>query len=274
MSILKALFEFYINSSIHVALAVTALTQITGLHFGLHINIELLGFVFFGAITGYNFVKYAGIAQLHHRSLAKDLKAIQIFSFLCFLSLLYFSFQVDSTVLLVAGILGVFTLLYALPVFSKKRNLRDIKGVKIYIIALVWAGVSVLFPVIDSLLWLTPDIIIEFFQRFLFVLVIILPFEIRDLKYDPGALGTMPQKLGVKKTKMVGMLFLGIWVFAENFKTSVSAASFMSMVLTAVVTGILVLSANEKKSTYFSSFWVEGIPILWLLLLIFLLQVL
>ena len=62
MNALKRIFEFYINSSIHVALAVLSLVLITVLEFNLKLPNSYWYFVFFGTITGYNFVKYAPIA--------------------------------------------------------------------------------------------------------------------------------------------------------------------------------------------------------------------
>lgn len=78
MSVIRQVFRFYINSSIHVALAVCAFTASTYEILNLPFAENLLFFVF-GTITGYNFVKYAGIAQLHHRSLTSTLQIIQIF---------------------------------------------------------------------------------------------------------------------------------------------------------------------------------------------------
>ena len=36
------------------------------------------------------------------------------------------------------------------------------------------------------------------------VFVLTLPFEIRDLQYDDSTLETLPQRVGVKKTKIIG----------------------------------------------------------------------
>ena len=143
----------------------------------------MLYFVFFAAITGYNFVKYAPIAGLHHRSLAKSLKTIQIFSFLCFGLLLYFSFQLSFKTLLFSGIFGVFTVLYAIP-FLNTRSLRTVKGLKIFVVALVWAGVTVLIPLIEASMHYQQLLGLLFIERFLIVVVLVLPFEIRDLPYD------------------------------------------------------------------------------------------
>ena len=217
MRSLKTFFEFYINSSIHVALAVVSLSIISFFNFGIPVNLNLLTFIFFGTITGYNFVKYAGIAKMHHRSLATSLKLIQIFSFFCFLDLLWSLFKVDVKVLVWTAFFGIFTLLYALPVFSKKRNLRSISGIKIFIIALVWAGVTVILPVVSAKFVLMSMFLFEFLQRFLLVLVLILPFEIRDLKYDLQQLGTIPQKVGVTKTKILGFTFAAPYAGARVF---------------------------------------------------------
>ncbi len=267
MRILKNLFTFYIVSSIHVALAVVALAVISALHLGFSPDINLLFFIFFGTITGYNFIKYAGIAGLHHRSLTKNLRVIQVFSFLCFVVLLAFAIRIDLQVIAVAVFLGFLTLLYALPFFGE-RNLRTIGGIKIYIIALIWVGVTVLLPVINSGIPVDADVILELFQIFLFVLVLLIPFEIRDLKYDRAELKTLPQNIGVRGSKLIGVIFLILMLVLEFFKSAGTPESLGALGITILVTGFLMIEAEEKQSKYFSSFWVEGLPLLWLAILL------
>lgn len=127
MQVLKRVFDFYINSSIHVALAVCCLTYITLLEFDLVINFSLLLFTFFSTITGYNFVKYFGLAKFHHRSLAAWLKYIQIFSFFSFIALIYFSFKLEIKTLYYLGALGIITFLYAIPFCLKKFYLTRVE---------------------------------------------------------------------------------------------------------------------------------------------------
>lgn len=268
MNLLKQIFEFYINSSIHVALAVVSLCLVTLLHYNIPADINLLIFVFFGSITGYNFVKYAGIAKLHHRSLARDLKVIQIFSLISFLVLVWSAINIPVNILMWTAFFGVFTLLYAMPVFSKKRNLRSISGVKIFIIAFVWSGVTVVLPVINGGLEIDLNISIEFIQRFLLVLALILPFEIRDLKYDLQQLGTVPQRVGVTRTKFLGIMLLVLLVILEFIKSSQSFDSTIALVITFAVTSVLIWNSKEYQSQYYTSFWVESIPVLWLLTLV------
>jgi len=63
--------------------------------------------LFFGGVSGYNFVKYAEVAGLHHRSLTKSLRKIQIFSFICGVGLLISVFSLSREALLITFFLGV-----------------------------------------------------------------------------------------------------------------------------------------------------------------------
>jgi len=150
MNFLKAIFNFYINASIHVALAVYALVRVTEMYLGLDYNENLDFFIFYGTITGYNFIKYAGIAKLHHKSLTENLKVIQVFSLICFLLTLLYACKLSVSTLFFFLPLGVLTLLYAVPFLrGSSKNLRNITTLKIFLIALVWALTTVLLPVIS-----------------------------------------------------------------------------------------------------------------------------
>ncbi len=264
---LKSAFNFYINSSIHVSLAVVSLAAITFQSFQLSFNVNLLIFIFLGSITGYNFVKYAGLAKLYYRKLATNLKVIQGFSLIAFLGFIYSCFFQPVSVLIVAGIMGLFTLLYAVPVFSKNRNLRALTGVKIYVIAFVWAGVTVLMPIADKMDLFQRDIFLEFLQRFCFIIALTLPFEIRDLKFDLKQLRTIPQKIGVKKTKLLGLLLILVFVLLEFLKQHSDLAEVISVLIVGMITWIFLINSSVNQKEYYSSFWVEGIPIMWWLIL-------
>ena len=271
---LKKLFNFYIDSSIHVALSVFSLTWITLIEFHVSYTKAVLYFVFFASITGYNFVKYFGIAKFHHRSLTNWLKAVQIFSFFCFLFMCYFGFQLSSKTLLYIGAFGAVTFLYAIPFLPKrlfldnKHNLRSISGLKIYLIALVWSGVTVFLPLIENNYLINCDVLITGIQRFVLVIVLMLPFEIRDLRYDSLKLSTVPQKIGVKQTKIIGVLLLVVFFFLELFKDETNNFAIgILFVISTMILLFLIFSKIEQRK-YYSAFWVEGLPILWLVLLL------
>jgi hypothetical protein len=275
MKLLKRLLGFYINSSIHVALAVCCLLLITVFDFELSLNKNLLFFTFFATITGYNFVKYFGLAKFHHRRLSNWLKYIQIFSLIAFVGLCYFMLKLETKTLFYLACLGVVTFLYAIPLLPKKyfldasKNLRAISGLKIYIIAFVWSVVTVIIPVVNANILIGNDIIVTMLQRFLFVIAITLPFEIRDMQFDNLKLGTIPQRIGVKQTKIIGCVLLILFCLMEFFKDEVSQIEIMvTIIMSLLVAGFLVAS-EVRQPKYYSSFWVEGLPIIWFVLILF-----
>lgn len=269
---LKQIFDFYVNSSIHVALAVVSLSWLTLLEFGVLMDENLLFFMFFASITGYNFVKYFGLAKFHHRHLANWLKLIQVFSFFCFILMCFYALKLETKTLVYISVFGIITFLYAIPFIPKrflldeKLNLRNIGGLKIYVIALVWSGVTVFLPLINNAINISEDIIITAIQRFVIVIVLTLPFEIRDLQFDSLKLSTVPQKIGEKKTKIIGIILLILFFFIEIFKSKIEFNNVVPLSIVVIMTLFLLMNAKKNQGKYYSSFWVEGVPILWLLM--------
>jgi len=238
-------------------------------------DVTVLCFIFFSSVTGYNFVKYFGIAKFHHRRLATWLKAIQIFSFFSFLMLCYYAWMLEKLTLFYIAGFGLITFFYAMPLLPKhlfvdnQHNLRSISGLKVYLIGLVWSGVTVFLPLINNQYRIDSDVFITGIQRFLFVIVLMLPFEIRDLQYDNLKLATLPQKLGVKGTKIMGVLLLGCFLFLEFLKIEPPSINYVTVLyLITLITMLFVIISKKDQGSYYSSFFVEGLPMLWLLMLL------
>ncbi|MGB5943539.1 MAG: hypothetical protein WBG71_11715 [Leeuwenhoekiella sp.] len=258
------LFDFYINSSIHVSLAVLSLVLLSCEKFELSPTPQFLGFVFFGSISGYNFVKYAGVAQLHHQSLTQSLRVIQVFSLISFGFLVYCIFQLPLDFFWRCLPLGLLTLLYAVPFLPRQRNLRSVPFIKVFIIAAVWAGVSVYLPLAFADKSWSISGLLQLVVHFMLTLVLIVPFELRDLRYDPAHLKTLPQVLGVKKTKTFGYgMVVGFLLF--NALAPGNIALGITYALMAFLSGLAISGAATDQSAYYSSFWVEGIPVAGLL---------
>lgn len=267
MKVFKRVFAFYINSSMHVALAVVALLAISVLEYDLVIPKQLWAFVFLGALTGYNFVKYAKVARLHHRSLTNSLKTIQVFSGICFVLLAFIAFKLSISTLLVTVGFGLATFFYAVP-FVRYKSLRNFSSLKIFVVAFVWAGVTVIVPMMASETAISEDVLLTFFQRILIVIALILPFEIRDVPYDSLNLKTLPQQLGVRNTKLLGLAVLLFCLVFEFFKHRSEVAYIISLLGFCVILGWLLINSKVHQNRYFASFWVEGLPIIWLLLFV------
>ncbi len=266
MTFFKNIFEFYISSSIHVAIEVCCFVAITYLQFNLVADPVFLAFIFFGTVTGYNFIKYAGVAGLKHRALAKYMRVIQLFSLACFLTLIYFTLKLPMETLLWTGFFGLFTIFYTVPIFPKNKNLRNLHGVKIFVIAFVVAGLTIIVPLVQYEISLKPEIAWIFAQRVAFIIAVIIPFEIRDLERDATNLGTIPQQVGTKNAKLLGLFLLLIFLGMEFSKTENTSAELISAIIITLISAGFIVFSTKNQSSYYASFWVEAIPIFWFLI--------
>ena len=267
MSLLKRFLDFYINSSLHVALAVVSFCILTTYEFSLNTSLNFYSALFFASVAGYNFVKYFGLTKFYYRSLTTKLKYIQLVSVLSLIGFGFVFFRLQPKSQLLFLILGVITFLYAIPMGVKMpHNLRSIGGVKIYIIALVWAMATVVLPVLESQQTLVADHWVLVLQRTFFVIVLMLPFEIRDLDVDQVHLSTIPQKIGIRNTKIIGYALLGDSILLEFFKHQFNLNNFLTVFFTGVFLALFLAKSNKQQDRYYAAFWVEAIPIMVLVL--------
>lgn len=265
---MKQIFDFYLRSSIHVALSCYALVRMTHHMFHIPNDEPMAYFVFFGTIVGYNFVKYEALVRVQKMDLRNELKGIVLFSFCSFLAVGFYFFHLQRiTQIISVAFLGL-TLLYTLPFFPNRKNARNWAGVKIYIVALCWVGVTLVLPLLNAHIPITSDFYLKCIQRFLLIFVLILIFEIIDLRNDDPYLKTVPQQIGVKRTKILGLLLLIPFYFLEFLKSNFDKNQLIINLILVILISLFLLFANEKRSKYYTSFWVESIPILWWLMVL------
>jgi hypothetical protein len=265
MRIARALFDFYINSSIHVAVAMLSLVCITNQILSIPIDFMMTGFSFFGTMVGYNFVKYESWLR-NDKPMDHSLKAIFITSLVAFFAALFCFLHLPFLVQIYVMAFVVLLLLYAIPFFPNKKNIRNWSGVKIYLVAFCWTGISFLLPLANIGMTLSSVVLINIVQRFILILALILIFEIIDLKKDAISLGTVPQRIGVKRTKIVGLLLLVLFCFLEYSTPDFKQISFLITVKWSAVVALFTLFAHPNRSKYYTSFWVESLPLIGLLL--------
>ncbi len=190
---------------------------------------------------------------------------------------LLFFLSLTSQILLV--FLGIISVGYSLPIFSfhdKKFGLRNIPGVKLFLISLVWSLSVVLLPILEiegqHLLSIsTRDTILLIAKRFLFIAAITVPFDIRDLFQDrSSALKTIPVLIGEKRAYIVCQALLLaylvlLFLFTKNFDSS-----FFALTATILLSGWLIFRSNFKKNEYYYFLYLDGTMIVqFLMLMIF-----
>lgn len=265
---IKKIFDFYLDASIHVALAIFSLVHVTALTLNISVPLELYCFIFFGSISCYNFVKFGVEAEKYILVTNTYQKNIQFFSLGCLLVAGYQLFFLPERIFIVLLVLVANTGLYALPILPKHKNFRSFSGLKILIVAAVWAGTTVVLPAFSALETISWNVKVETAQRFLFVLILLVPFEIRDLKYDSASLKTLPQRVGVKGTKMIGYCWTILFYAGTFLKTDLDVAHITVKTILFIVLMLMVYKTKLNQHKYFSSFWVEAIPLLWWFLFI------
>ena len=259
------IFDFYINSSIHVALAVVSLFMISTLILNISVENELICFVFFATISCYNVLKF-GPRLYKWQKERPQRNAIAILSLLATFLTGFYAIALPRQVWPLLSLVLVLMAFYMLPVFPRDRNLRSLGIVKVLLVAACWTCITLLLPVISAHRELDWDIGILTTQRFLLIIALIIPFEIRDMHFDPPDIKTIPRRIGVKTTKILGVLLAILSLLLCFLRDEVSTAEIQGRLLMTLVLSLLIIRTPADPSKYYASFGVESLPILWLLI--------
>ncbi len=262
MNIFRQLFGIYIYGSFHVAASVLSLVLMTNHMFGITFSLPMAIVAFCGTLFGYNFTKYESLYRLK-KPVSRRVNVILAISILALLCATIAFFYLERTAQITAFVFLALTVLYTVP-FPKYKNLRNWSGIKIYIVAFCWAGVTLLMPLQNAGIEAYQDVYIKFVQRFLLVIVLILIFEIIDLTEDDPHLKTLPQVVGVRNTKLFNLILLIPFYFLEFFKLSVDSKQLLVNIVLVIAVALFTIFAHPKRSKMYTLFWVESIPIFWL----------
>lgn len=150
--------------------------------------------------------------------------------------------------------LGVASLGYSLPVVwgrSGPYRLKDIAGLKIFLIAFVWTGATAFLPAVE--LYddpFRPAVAALCLERALFVFAITLPFDIRDMARDRAAgIWTIPLMIGRSRTRTLALTLLGTFALCVVLHYGVALASpTLPLVSSAALTGWLLWRADRQHA--------------------------
>ena len=276
----QSVFDFLLFSNIFMSLCAVAQALLTFELIGEKPMPAVLGLLFTSTLGIYNFCilitrpKQPQASQYKRvRWFFAHYRLMVTFTIVSLLSLipLFFLITTESKILLI--FLGVLSFSYSLPLFTigdHKFGLRNIPGLKPFLITLVWTMSCVLFPVLEVLHLHTNDIsmrdtTILIAKRFLFIGALTIPFDIRDLFDDrKQGLKTIPVAWGEKNAYIFCQVLLAgyvvlLFLFRQNGFTN---TDFWSLTLTVVLTGWLIFKSAWKKDEYYYFFFMDGVLIL------------
>ena len=260
----KLLFDYYINSSLHVSFCVICYIISINLINQIHVNWEDIAFVFFTTFFSYNFIKYNEFLTSINEPVSLLLKSFFLKALISLVISLYLFFNLSSSKQIFVVIISIVTVLYTIPLISN-YTLRDNPILKILTVAFCWTMLIVIFPFFGVLDFVN----IVYYSLLIFCLVTaqMIPFEIRDMLKDKDLVKTIIHNYGIKYSKNIGYFFL-IIAFLFTMITGYLLENLVfknSILIIILITAILVNFSREKQNKYYSSFIVESVPIYWLI---------
>lgn len=188
------------------------------------------------------------------------LKYLSIVGIIICASVVYFvSFEAILSLIL----LSLISLLYA-GNFLKGKSLRDIPQLKIYLIAFSWAMTAVIPYLSLNTLITYGDWLMLITEKFLFIVALTIPFDIRDLHIDDNEKKTLAQTLGAKRAKFLAILLLAM---AMTLVVGLDLSIVPYLITYTIVAGLILFQNNNRNEMYYS-FVLDGMPVLLLLGLI------
>lgn len=282
-SLARSIFNFYLFGNIHIAICAVALAFTTSSVLDLRVRMEWLYVIFGGTLALYSYQRWIGVQQkenvnypgLQHQWNIRNSRILLALTVAGIVLAAVAVFSLKKQTWFVLLLTAFLSLLYSAPIIpsGKKRiRLRDIAGVKIFLVALTWTLVCVWVPVAESY---EPSLINVFSAEysyvwkwslvcFLLIFALTIPFDIRDIEFDKCVLRSLPMIYGERRIKKLAMALMLLSAFLLwRFEVRITHDSFphgwwRGYTLWAIAATVLVSYCTSKRNEYYFAFWVDG----------------
>ncbi len=278
------ILDFLLYSNIFIALCAVSQGMVTYWLIQDKPDIYVLGLLFCSTLALYNFSILQSKPEKPENSrfqrvrwIFSHYRLMITLTFISAIAIIPLSFFLNtSSKLLLIG-LGLISIAYNLPIFSindKRFSLRNIPGVKLFIIAMVWAASCVLLPIFaieenNSVAITLNETILLFSKRFFFIAAITVPFDIRDIFQDKSnELKTIPVIFGEKNSLLICQVLLATYLLLLFSFTERIDGNFFALSLTIFLSGWLIFKSKWKKNEYYYFLFLDGTMILQLIMLL------
>lgn len=281
-SLIRSIFfkalDFLLFSNLFIALCAVAQAQVTYHLLGIPCDKQVLGILFFATLALYNFSTFMSKPAEPKKSrfrrvrwTHRNYRLMITLTLIAVLSLMVITLFLAPASQVLLLFLGVIAVSYNLPLFTvgeKRFGLRNVPGLKLFLIALIWSLSCVLLPIVElgnsQSFFVSPsDTILLIAKRFLFIAAITVPFDIRDLFQDKSYdLKTIPVVLGERKSYLVCQLLLFAYICLLFLFTRNINSDFFALVFTILITGWLIFKSEWKKNEYYYFLYLDGTMIL------------
>lgn len=264
--IILNLIKYIVYSNIWISFGAVFFTLNYYVTNGITPNIFLLAFVFFSTLFTYTFQRFVKI-KLNINCIGeraewmRSNKILVVFLLLSSLLLsIYFSFFFLEKIWLLFLICGFLSFFYVWKVPGLKgKNLRDLPGLKIFLISTVWVFITVLMPCLVNDHQNAGYPIVILIAELLFLISITIPFDIRDVNLDESTKKTIPQLMGVKKSTYMSIILM---ISSQVLFQSLFPTINWGIVIVTIVAIVLLYRAKPNRNELYFSGVIDGLLIL------------
>lgn len=270
---MKQVLRYLVYSNLWVALAVGSMAWFSMVSLP-SVQIGYLLLVMFSTAFTYNYMRFVQIRGFDLRSpfrfkawTAEHRKEVFLLMLvfgsltgLVFIEI--FSIQLLLLMIFPALVSFLYPLSFKRP-FSSFTSLRDVPGLKMFLIAITWSYVTALVPAaLYSAVGV--DTVFECIMRTLLIVALVIPFDIRDVDYDDAQMKTIPQVLGAGQAQQLSMFFITLyqmWVLVRLFIFNDPYFYTIALIAGLEAGYWLVRYSHRRHGELYFSFWIEGVPI-------------
>ncbi len=262
-----------VDSNIYIALAAVALCFQTQVQLGLEPQLyPYIFIIFFGTLLEYNF--YPFICLLRNKVFVLNsnylwIKAnVKLFYTLVGIALMGLLIAIAFAkleVLIILSPLAILTLFYSIPIQNMRLGfpqLRQLPYLKVFVIALVWSLITILLPVVylehsvDG-----THLIFMILERFLFIMAITIPFDIRDMAIDQKErLKTIPLLIGEKHSIKLSLLLICLFLILSlvHYIQTQQYFILLAMSISAIMTIGFLFHQKTRNLSFYHKLILDG----------------
>lgn len=265
MVYLKKVYRFIVYSNCLIACAAVAQCLLTYTVLQEQRNWFIIGIEGAATLLLYNFSLYLSKPKQPQSSpyqrtrwVFSHMKLFWFNSILAITLLLYSLWHVHLYTWLFLGLVGLVSVAYSMPVFNfkgRQGGLRQVPGLKLFHIALVWSLSSVGLPVVEmwakgnNIDWQTANTL--GILKILFLLICTLPFDIRDMKQDSYYhLKTIPHFIGERRAKVLCYFLISLHILLLWFTPYLYSVKWGMTITDLVIAFVLSTILFQKNAGY------------------------
>lgn len=264
---IKKISEFILFGSIFIATCAVGFCIETNILLGVPLNnFSFYCFVFGATLVQYNLhylVKKTAVQDSERLAWSQKNSNIHLSLLVVGIVLIFysfFSFHLQHFMILIC--LGLVSLLYSFPLipFGKRKRIKDYGFLKIITLALLWTIVTVWFPVNDMKVETTLFIFV-FVKRFVFMFILCLLFDLRDIEIDrKEKINTLAVILGKKRSYFLSYTLLIVFVLLSysQYLYHPQTDFFIAMLASAAATFATMEITRRTNSDFIYLAGIDG----------------